>query len=76
MNIVVTGASAGFGEAISARLCNEGHRVFATARRADRLEALARRCGERLVASTLDVRDATAVKQFFADIERQYGGID
>jgi 3-hydroxy acid dehydrogenase / malonic semialdehyde reductase len=76
MNIVVTGASAGFGEAISARLCNEGHRVFATARRADRLDALARRCGERLVASTLDVRDAAAVKRLFADIERQHGGID
>jgi 3-hydroxy acid dehydrogenase / malonic semialdehyde reductase len=76
MNIVVTGASAGFGEAISERLCNEGHRIFATARRADKLAALASRCGERLVPKTLDVRDGAAVAALVASVEREYGAID
>lgn len=76
MNILVTGASAGFGEAISERLCREGHRVFATARRADKLDALAARCGGNLVARALDVRDGAAVRACIAAIEAEYGVID
>jgi 3-hydroxy acid dehydrogenase/malonic semialdehyde reductase len=76
MNIVVTGASAGFGAAISERLCAEGHRVFATARRTERLSELAARCGERLVPRTLDVRNSAEVQALFAEIESSYGSID
>lgn len=76
MNILVTGASAGFGEAISERLCKEGHRVFATARRTDKLTALAARCGEQLIPRALDVRDGNAVKTCISEIEAQFGPID
>jgi 3-hydroxy acid dehydrogenase/malonic semialdehyde reductase len=76
MNILVTGASAGFGEAISERLCNEGHRVLATARRADKLAALAQRCGDRLVPCALDVRDGAAVRACVSSLEQAYGPID
>lgn len=76
MNILVTGASAGFGEAISERLCKEGHRVFATARRADKLAELAARCGANLIPQALDVRDGAAVRACIAGIEAQYGPID
>lgn len=76
MNIVVTGASAGFGEAISEVLCAQGHRVIATARRAERLEALALRCGPQLVPRVLDVRRAADVQRVFGEIGRTFGAID
>jgi 3-hydroxy acid dehydrogenase/malonic semialdehyde reductase len=58
---LVTGASAGFGEAISRRLVAEGWRVIACARRADKLEALHEALGEALLPYVLDVTDAEAV---------------
>ena len=58
---LVTGASAGFGEAISRRLVADGWRVVACARRADRLEALREDLGEALLPYALDVTDARGV---------------
>ena len=62
MIVFVTGATAGFGEAIARRFVREGHRVVAAGRRADRLGALAADLGQALLPWTLDVtdRDATA----------------
>ncbi len=61
MLALVTGATAGFGEAITRRLHRDGARVIATGRRRDRLEALAGELGERVLAWPLDVTDAGAV---------------
>ena len=58
---LVTGASAGFGEAISRRLVADGWRVVACARRADKLDALRRDLGQALLPHVLDVTDADAV---------------
>ena len=58
---LVTGASAGFGEAISRRLVADGWRVVACARRADKLEALHQELGDQLLPHVLDVTDAKAV---------------
>lgn len=57
----VTGASAGFGTAITRRLVREGHRVIAAGRRTAKLEALAAELGPNVLPWTLDVTDAAAV---------------
>jgi 3-hydroxy acid dehydrogenase/malonic semialdehyde reductase len=58
---LVTGATAGFGEAIARRLVHEGFRVIATGRRVERLHALHEDLGEALLPFALDVTDAPAV---------------
>lgn len=60
--VFVTGASAGFGEAIARRFASEGWRVIAAARRSDRLEALAGEFGDAVLPLELDVRDRAAVE--------------
>lgn len=59
--LLVTGATAGFGAAITRRFVRDGHRVVAAGRRADRLHALRDELGEAVLAHVLDVTDAAAV---------------
>ncbi|WP_432119133.1 SDR family NAD(P)-dependent oxidoreductase [Streptomyces sp. bgisy032] len=64
---VVTGASSGIGAATARRLAEAGYRVVLTARRKDRIEALAEEinaAGHRATAYPLDVTDRAAVDEF------------
>ncbi|MGH3460569.1 MAG: SDR family oxidoreductase [Kribbellaceae bacterium] len=74
--VLVTGASAGFGAAIARRFVAEGATVIASARRTDRLEALAAELGPRLVPVALDVRDPAAVAQLLAGLPDDVAAID
>ena len=64
---VVTGASAGIGAATAARLAEEGFAVVLGARRVEKLEQVAERCGGR--ALPLDVTDESSITDFVSQIE-------
>ncbi|MFC0397551.1 bifunctional NADP-dependent 3-hydroxy acid dehydrogenase/3-hydroxypropionate dehydrogenase YdfG [Paraburkholderia rhizosphaerae] len=76
MIVFVTGASAGFGTAIARAFVKGGHRVVATARRKDRLDALARELGENLLPLELDVRDREAVAALPAALPAGFAEVD
>lgn len=63
---VVTGASAGIGEATARALAREGFEVWIGARRLDRLERLAEEIGG--TAAALDVTDPASVELFVAGL--------
>ncbi|RKH68343.1 SDR family NAD(P)-dependent oxidoreductase [Corallococcus sp. AB049A] len=76
MNVLVTGATAGIGQAIARRFVKEGARVIAAGRRGDRLDALRAELGERLLPVTLDVTDKAAVKAAFASLPADFARVD
>ena len=60
--VVITGASAGIGEACARRFAAAGHRVVLWARRQDRLEKLAGEIGELASWKVVDVADEAQVQ--------------
>src|SRR3546814_8785493 len=76
---VVTGASSGLGEQFATVLSQAGATVALTARRTDRLEALAGRIGAaggKAMTGRLDGNDQANIEAAFAEIAEQLGGVD
>lgn len=67
---LITGASAGIGEAIALRLAGKGYGLILTARRVDRLQDVAKRCrangAKEVFVHALDVSDLKSVEAMFA----------
>ncbi len=73
---LVTGATAGFGAAITRRLVSQGWRVIAAGRRQDRLDALAAELDDRVLPLQLDVTDAAAVAALPASLPGSWKMVD
>ncbi|MGP9545700.1 SDR family NAD(P)-dependent oxidoreductase [Psychrobacter sp. AOP7-B1-25] len=76
MNVLITGASAGFGKALAERLVANGHRVIGCARRLDKLNALAETLGEAFLPVVMDVSDTASIPQIIADLPDDFNQID
>jgi NAD(P)-dependent dehydrogenase (short-subunit alcohol dehydrogenase family) len=69
-SVLVTGASSGIGEACAIHLAHKGFKVFAGARRLEKLKTLAGIGGDRITPLELDVTDANSIKSAMTEIEK------
>lgn len=72
----ITGAGTGIGEASAMALADAGMTVVLSGRRADKLEAVASRIGERAETAVLDVADQATVASVAEDILERHGRVD
>lgn len=71
----VTGATSGFGLAITRRFAQAGARVVAAGRRPDRLQALAAEFPDQVHPLELDIRDRVAVTRSLQDLPGDFGAL-
>jgi serine 3-dehydrogenase len=73
--ILITGATAGFGEAAARRFVAGGWRAIGTGRRAERLKALQDDLGDAFLPLEIDMRDRAAIESL-AQLSPPWGDID
>jgi 3-hydroxy acid dehydrogenase / malonic semialdehyde reductase len=76
ITVFVTGASSGFGAAITRRFAAGGARVVASARRADRLADLAGELGPSVLPLELDVSQRSEVERAFGSLPEDFSEVD
>src|SRR5260221_11017023 len=72
--VVVTGASSGIGRAAAELFAARGARVAIFARSREKIEALAARHGDRMLAVAGEIADVADVERLFAGGETKIGG--
>jgi serine 3-dehydrogenase len=73
--ILITGATAGFGEAAARKFVTNGWRAIGTGRRAERLKRLQDQLGNAFLPLEIDMRDRDAVESL-ARLEAPWGEVD
>ena len=76
MIVFVTGATAGFGEAIARRFIAEGDQVVGTGRRGERLEELHKELGSKFLPLPFDVGKREAVESAVAGLPTAFQAVD
>lgn len=76
LTILVSGATAGFGAAMTRRFVHDGHRVIAAARRLDRLQELRAELGAGVLPLALDVTNAAAVAALPGSLPADWREVD
>jgi len=76
MNVLITGASSGFGEEMARKFVRSGHRVIAAARRVDRLAALQQELGSNLLPVSMDVTVKASVTAALAALPADWLPVD
>lgn len=74
--VLITGATAGIGEAAAGAFAQAGWRVIGTGRRADRLEALAAEIGAQMHGLAFDMRDEAAIDEALASLPPEFQAVD
>lgn len=69
---LITGASSGFGQAICRKLIADGYKVIGTARRADKLQQLAKELGNKFLPLPLDVTKKDAVESILLQLPNNF----
>lgn len=77
-NIIITGATSGFGQAIAERFAQKGHQLWLTGRRSERLEAFKKTLGEfcDIHVSAFDIRNRKEVEAFQQALARRWDKVD
>jgi serine 3-dehydrogenase len=73
--ILITGATAGFGEAAARKFVHGGWKVIGTGRRGERLRALQEELGDAFLPLQIDMRDRAAVESV-SGLSPPWNGID
>lgn len=76
MIVFITGASAGFGAEMARKFVKEGHQVVISARRKDRLNALAAELGDMALPIQMDVTDKKSIEEALCELPQSWRPLD
>lgn len=76
MIVLITGATAGFGAAMTRKFVAHGHKVIAAGRRKERLDALAAEFGAAVLPVVMDVTSKASITSVLAGLPKDWQEID
>jgi NADP-dependent 3-hydroxy acid dehydrogenase YdfG len=76
MIVLITGATSGFGAEMARKFATHGHKVIATGRRKERLDALAAEVGPSILPIEMDVTSNASIEKVLAALPAEWKEID